>query len=161
MSIKGLHPFHAHQRTDEHEQGRFGQVEIGHQPVNCSEAVSRSDKDRGVAFERTDNVVVARRAFEQAHARGAHGNYPVSRSACCVEPVCGGGIDPAPFGVHRMVSRVISLHRQERPRSDMQCEHFANDPGLVQRGEQFRGKMERRCRGGNRSVLTRKDGLIV
>jgi len=53
MRISPLHRLEPHQRRDQHEQGRAGEVEVGDQAVGRPKAVARRDEDRRVALERT------------------------------------------------------------------------------------------------------------
>src|SRR5262245_4716037 len=52
MSIGALHDIEPHHGTHQHEEGRFRQVEIGHEAVSHTKAVTRRDEDRGLAAER-------------------------------------------------------------------------------------------------------------
>ena len=76
-------------------------------------------------------AVLVGRAFEQAQAGGADRDDPPAGRAHGVQPVGGGGVDPAPFGVHHMVGGVVGLDRQEGARADMERQRFVADPGSL------------------------------
>ena len=78
MGISRLHHIEAHQRTDQHEQSRSRQMEVGDQSVDRFEAVARRDEYRGIALERPDRALVIGRAFEQAQAGRADGDDPAA-----------------------------------------------------------------------------------
>ena len=161
MGIGGLHGLQAHQRADQHEQGGFGQVEIGHQAVDRAELVARRDEDVGVALERADDAVCAGRAFQQAEAGGADGDDPAAGGAGAVQAVGGGGVDPAPFAVHPVVVGLVDLDRQEGAGADVQGQGLAADPRCVQRLQQGIGKVQRRGGRGDGALFAGKHRLIV
>ena len=161
MTVRSLHRLQAHQRADQHEQGRFGQVEIGHQAVDRAEAVARGDEDIGVALERADDAVGAGGAFEQAQAGGADGDHAAARRARAVQAVGGVRVDPSPFAVHPVIVGFINLDRQECPGPDVQGQGFAAHAPCRQRLQQAIGEMQRRRWGRHRALLPRKYGLIV
>jgi hypothetical protein len=136
-------------------------MEVGHQAVDRAEAVAGGYEDGGVAFERANNAALLGRALDQPEAGGADGDDPASRRARLVQPGGGGGIDAAPFGVHPMVASVVGLHRQERPRADMQGERGMLNTRLRQRRHQRGGEMQRRSRGRHRSLVAREHRLII
>src|SRR5689334_18553306 len=70
MRIGGPHALEAGEGRDEHEQGRTGQMEVGHQDVDGAEAITRRDEDVGRAAEWLQ-LPGGRGALEQAQRGGA------------------------------------------------------------------------------------------
>ena len=70
-------------------------------------------------------------AFEQAERGGADRDDAAARRPRGVEAVGGGGVDPAPFGVHHVVGRVVGLDREEGAGADVEGEGLVADPRLV------------------------------
>ena len=95
MGISRLHPLQPHQRANQHEQRRFGQVEVGHQPVDGAESVARGDEDARIARKRLNDMRFIRRAFEQAQAGGADRNDPATGCARRIQPRGGFRLDSA------------------------------------------------------------------
>ena len=94
-------------------------MEISEEPVDGAEAVARGDEDVGVSFERADDLVLTRGAFEEAKRGCADGDDAPAAGACGVEALGGGGIDAAPLAVDLMLGGVLGLHRQEGAGADV------------------------------------------
>ena len=108
-----------------------------------------------------DRATFVRCAFEQAQAGGTDGDYSATSGAQSVKAVGGGGVYPAPFGVHLVVGSVVNLHRQESACPDVEGECLAGYSGPFERVQQFRGEVE--CSGGrgNGAVLAGEHRLVV
>ena len=156
VGVGALHHVQAHQRADQHEQGRARQVEVGDEAVGRLEAIAGGDEDGGVALERPHAPRLVGGAFEQAERGGADGDQPSAALARRVEPLRRGGVDPTPFAVHHMVVGIVRLDRQERARADMQRERFATDSERIERIKQFGREVQRRRRGRVVSVRVRQ-----
>ncbi len=73
-----------------------------------------------------------------------------------IEAVGGGGVDPAPFGVHPVFGGVVGLDRQEGARADMQRQRGVADAARAQCRHQPGREVERRGRRGDGTRLARE-----
>ena len=136
-------------------------MEVGDQPVDPAKAIAGCDEDRGVAFERTDHAVFAGGTFDQPQAGRADRDDAPAAGPHRVQPVGGRGVDPAPFGVHFVIVRILGLDRQERPRADVQRQRRMFDPCPVQLRHQRGRKVQRRRRGCDRALLGGEHRLVI
>jgi hypothetical protein len=107
------------------------------------------------------SAVLVGGAFEQAERGGADRDDAAARGARGVEPVGDGGVDPAPFGVHDVVGRVVGLDRQEGAGADVEGQRLVADPRRGERVHQPRREMERGGRRGDRAFLAREHRLVI
>ena len=161
MGIGRLHRLKPGKGADQHEQGRFRQVEIGHQHIDSAEAVTRGDEDGGIALERLYLALRRGGAFEQPQTGCADADDAAAGGVDGIQGRGGIGGDHAPFGVHPVVGRVVGLDRQEGAGPDMQGQGMGRDATGLQGLHQGRGEMQasRGCR--DRPVQLREHGLVV
>ena len=136
-------------------------MEVGDQPVDRLETITRGDEDRGVAFERRDRAVVTCGAFDQAKRGRSDRDQAATRGAHFIQSLGGGEVDSSPLGVHAVVGGVIDLDRQKGACADMERERFALHSARVERGDQRVGEVQRGGRRGHRARFPREHRLVV
>ena len=153
--------FFSREGRDQHDQGRFRQMEIGDQPIDNAKTIGRQMNKEGHSFAR----IYPSFPFEQD-----------SRARVVVVPTAM-TLPPRDFvsSISFAVSSGISIHsasivwssgvtgldRGKGSNSDMKRDCCDADSFLLKRLKQGMGEMEA-CRGcGNRAVLFCKNGLIT
>src|SRR6476661_4647914 len=63
--------------------------------------------------------------------------------------------------MHSVAARVLRLHRQEGPGTDMEGERLAADTALLESLQQPRREMKRRSGRGHGTFLAREHGLVI
>ena len=91
--------FSACQSTYQHNEGAFGQVEIGYEAVDRLEAVARVDEYGGLALLGMDNSALVRYTFQHSAGGGADGD---ESAFSVIDYLRGLLADGEPFGVHIM-----------------------------------------------------------
>ena len=142
VAVGRLHAFGAGDGTDEHEQRRFGQMEIGDDVVDDFLPVARRDENVGFAGKRVQDSVIVGGAFQQTQRGCADGDNAVAVLFRFVYYLAGVRGNDAVFGVHLMVFGVFDFDRQESSGADMQGQENLFDAFFIQSLQDARGKMQ-------------------
>ena len=159
VSSHGL--FIAVKRRYQHDEGAFGQVEVGDEAVDAVELDAGIQEDGRVAAAGFDLAVLGGDGLQGAAAGGADGDDAVPGGLGLPDALGGLLADGVPLAVHLMVGDLILHHGAEGTEAHMQG-HFGDaDPLGAEGVHQFRGKVEA-CRGGGGAAqLLGIDGLVL
>lgn len=138
--------------ADEHEEGAFGEVEVGEEGVDDVELVGRVDEDVGAAGGGFEGGAVAAEVFEGAGDGGADSDDAVGG----IDFVCGLGAELEVFFVHAVFLEVIDGNRTEGADADVEGEE-----AVGMGGEELGGEVEAGGGGGDGAVLFGVDGLVA
>lgn len=141
MRIDRADFIHPHEGGDQHHQGRFGEMEVGHQPIGNLEPKSRCDEDIGRPFPRL-HLALATCAFNQAQRGCAHWDDPAACGTGVIYLGCGLQCDLPPFCMHLVIRDVVDLNWQERSSPDMQGHMRAGHPTVAQSAQEGIIKMQ-------------------
>ena len=109
-------------------------MKIGQQDIDSAKPIARRDEDRGVAAERLDGAVLARRAFQQPQRGGADRDDAAALARVPRSAPPPSRAEMQPHSACIRCSEVSSdLDRQERPCPDMQRQAMDVDAAAAQR----------------------------
>ncbi|CAM2144622.1 hypothetical protein PT2222_160105 [Paraburkholderia tropica] len=165
MTIRRTNRFDARERGHQHQQRRFRQVEVRHEPVHHAELIARRDEDVGFGLGGRERAAfalgVARGGFERAHRGGAHGDHAATARARGGDLVDERLRQLIPLAVHRVIGDVFHAHRLERARADVQRERCALHALGVELREQRVVEVQARRGRGHRARILREHGLVA
>lgn len=146
---------------NEHDEGAFGQVEVGDEAIDAVELDARIQEDGGVSAASLDLAVLGGDGFQCAAARGADCDDAVPGGLGLPDALGGLLADGVPLAVHLVVGDLILHHGAEGAEADVQG-HFSDADALGADGiHQLRGEVQTGRRGGGASKLLGVDGLIL
>src|SRR5690554_615918 len=108
--------------ADQHEQGGFGQMEIGNQGIYHLKPISGVDKDISPTGTSVHLTPFIGQGFQHPYGSCAHGNHPAARPPAVVDH---GDALRAQFKellVHHVLLNLRRLHRPEGPQPHMERE---------------------------------------
>ena len=120
MTINRADVFHAGKRGNQHQQRRFGQVEIGNQAVGHIEPVARRNENIGIALPRFQTACLPRRRLQRPHGGRTDRPYPAAPRLRRLDCRHGFRRHVEPFAVHFVVGNIADAHGLECPRADVQ-----------------------------------------
>ena len=146
--------------ADQHQQGGFGQVEVGEKGIDDAEAVAGGDKEAGVAG--VWRKIAARRcAFQGAQGGGADGDNAATAGAAGGDGIYHVFADGEPFFVHDVLGEVFVAHRLEGARADVQGDFGALHAARGDGSEQGFIEMQAGGRGGDGAAVFGVHGLVA
>ena len=152
--------------TDEHHERAARHVEVRDERVNHVKLAARQQVQAGgIAIARRDGAspAVCRRvprAFQAAHAGGAHGNHA---TAVCVRAVDGVHRflrHRVKFGMHLVRQRVFLVHDAERVKAHLKLNGFPIDTLGPNALDKLGREMQARGGRGGRAFAARVHGLV-
>ena len=114
----------AGKRADQHQQGGFGQVEVGKEGINDTEAVAGGDEQAGVAAEWRKPAARCR-AFQGAQGSGADGDDAATARTAGSDGIYHVFTDTEPFLVHDVRGKVFVAHWLKGACADVQGDFSA------------------------------------
>src|SRR5690554_3376757 len=119
LAISRHNVFIAGESTDQHDQRRLGQMEIGHHRVHCLEAVAGIDEDIGFATKSRKNAVITGR-LKRANRYSAHRHHATATSTGLNHRVYGLLGNLGNFAVHNVIMDILHPDRLEGTRTHVQ-----------------------------------------
>ena len=160
MAVSTADVFHAAESRHQHQQGGFGQVEIGQQSLHHPETIAGKNEDVGLAAPRFQ-LAACRRRLQRAQAGRAHRHDAPSFRLGQPDQIHGLLRHGIPLAVHVVLGDFLHAHRLKSPRADMQRDVGGFHPHLFESFQHRRIEMQPCRRRGHRAGLARINGLIA
>ena len=154
-------PATAHEGRHEHDERRFGQVEVRDKSIDGEETVSRADENGGGLVARDEPAVFLHHGLEGADGSRADRDDATPFFFRAVQGVRGFLRDGEGLGMHVVVLRVLDLDGPECAKPDVEGDVHDLNALLPKLGEEFFREMETRGRCGGGARNFRIDGLII
>ena len=106
--------------ADQHDQGAFGEMEIGDEPINAAEFAARIQEDIRITAASADLAVFFGHGFQGAAAGGTHADDTMPLGFGLADQLGSLLADAVPLGVHHVIGDVFLFYRPEGAQPHMQ-----------------------------------------
>ena len=159
--IRAKHVLTLRKGRNQHDEGRFRQMEVGDQRIHALKLIARIDEDIGPAGGRRHGAIRKCCGLDGTTAGGAGTDDTMALCVGAIDLIRFRLLDDVVLAVHVVFLDLVRLDRTEGAEADMQGDVGDLHALLLHGLEQLLGPVETGGRGRRRAVVLCIDGIVA